>query len=339
MPDFVAALGQSNRIRAEVAKSALLDDLAIDLGCPQAMAFVRSVEVYGESLGMVNSTKNIDTLRSRCNVGLQTLETLAEQYPAIMALLRDAMGEDMIAAAGDRMAELAEEKVAALCAKALAAKTDATRDKHIAAAKAKAEELIALGYLTPAQAAALRASIQKHLAPKAAAPATVGTLVIPLFEVPYDDPDVGKTFVVRSGKSVEADAAFYGWTGGDIDEMRAALSVQTNPIDRHHLLQELVQQTYRRRKEPAMAALCQSTAETYLAEFAAIFPVLLKDWKGETYHISVFQHFATLLTEQGDYARAIQVCELALSKGLHDGTVSGFEGRIERIKKAAAKAA
>jgi hypothetical protein len=146
-------------------------------------------------------------------------------------------------------------------------------------------------------------------------------------------------FVTRLGKSVPADAAFFAWTGGDIDEMRAALSVQTNPIDRHHLLQELVHQTYRRRKEAAMAALCHSTAETYLAEFPTIFPVLVKDWKGETYHISVFQHFATLLTEQGDYIRAIQVCELALSKGLHDGTASGFEGRIQRIKKTAAKAA
>jgi hypothetical protein len=135
------------------------------------------------------------------------------------------------------------------------------------------------------------------------------------------------------------DAARDAWESGSIHVMQAALALKPGAVQRHFLLQELVQQTYRRRKEPAMAALCRSTAETYLAEFPALYPALVEDWRGAPVVISVFQQLATLLTEQGDYARAIQVCELALAKGLYDGTVSGFEGRIARIKKASAKVA
>jgi hypothetical protein len=150
----------------------------------------------------------------------------------------------------------------------------------------------------------------------------------------------GSPHVTRLGKSVPADAAFTAWSGGDIDEMRAAVSVQTNPIDRHHLLQELVHQTYRRRKEASMAALCQATAETYLQEFHHLYRALRRQLPDDTpVHITVFQHYATLLSERGNFTRAVEVCELALSEGLHDGTASGFQGRIARIKAAAAKAA
>ena len=49
-----------------------------------------------------------------------------------------------------------------------------------------------------------------------------------------------------------------------------------------------------------------------------------------------FQHYATLLTERGEFDRAIQVCESAIGFGLDDETRGGYEGRIERIKKRAA---
>jgi hypothetical protein len=40
-----------------------------------------------------------------------------------------------------------------------------------------------------------------------------------------------------------------------------------------------------------------------------------------------------VLDEDGRQDTAIAVCELALSLGLQDGTKTGFEGRITRLKK------
>lgn len=53
--------------------------------------------------------------------------------------------------------------------------------------------------------------------------------------------------------------------------------------------------------------------------------------------VSTFQQYATLLAERGEFQRAIRVCESAICFGLDDGTKKGYEGQIERIKKAAAR--
>ena len=63
-------------------------------------------------------------------------------------------------------------------------------------------------------------------------------------------------------------------------------------------------------------------------------------WSSEAGHdlprVPTFQHYATLLTERGQFERVIQVCESAIGFGLDDGTKGGYKGRIERIKKKAA---
>ena len=62
---------------------------------------------------------------------------------------------------------------------------------------------------------------------------------------------------------------------------------------------------------------------------------LKEDMGGTLPRVTTFQHYATVLTEDGEYEKAISICEKALEYGLHDNTKSGFEGRIERIKKKA----
>ena len=47
----------------------------------------------------------------------------------------------------------------------------------------------------------------------------------------------------------------------------------------------------------------------------------------------MFPYLATVLTEDGHYDEAIEVCRKAINFGLDDGTKSGFAGRIERIRK------
>lgn len=145
------------------------------------------------------------------------------------------------------------------------------------------------------------------------------------------------TYVTRMGQQVKAGEAFFASNSVDIPRMVAALEADSNLIDRHFLLQNLVAETYKRRSEPEMAELCAKVAEMHLAELPRIIPALKKDMGGEVPRISTFQHFATLLTERGEYERAISVCEDALRRQLHDGTKGGYQGRIERIKKKAAQ--
>jgi hypothetical protein len=155
----------------------------------------------------------------------------------------------------------------------------------------------------------------------------------------YDQFEEGKSYTTRGGKSVETDAVFDAWTSGELNAMVAVLGLRTHPVDRHHLLNCLVEAAYKRRDDPAMADLCASTAETYLAEFPVLLRAIRKESSDRfTPHIPVFQQYATLLTERKQFDRAVEICELAMRRKLQDNTQSGFEGRIERIKKLRAKA-
>ncbi|MBQ25085.1 hypothetical protein [Alcanivorax sp.] len=142
-----------------------------------------------------------------------------------------------------------------------------------------------------------------------------------------------KTYVTRQGQSVEADDVFHAWTSGSLSKMVDALESKTNLIDRHFLLMGIVDQAYKNRSVNENAALLQSVSEMHIAEFPTIKPALEKEMDGILPRVTTFQKYATFLTEKAEYEKAIEVCEQAIAHGLHDGTKSGFEGRIERIKK------
>lgn len=146
------------------------------------------------------------------------------------------------------------------------------------------------------------------------------------------------SYTTRQDKSVRTDAAFDAWTSGDLDQMLKAAKTETNPIDRHFLLQSIVDISYRQRKTEKYKNLCIEYAELHLKEFPAIAPALKKDMDGVLPRISTFQHYSTVLTEDGEFDKAMSICNLAIEYGLHDNTKSGYRGRIERIKKKAAKA-
>ena len=141
------------------------------------------------------------------------------------------------------------------------------------------------------------------------------------------------TFTLRQGKSVPVDDAFRAWTSGDLNQMIKAVSGKTNLVDRHFLLQSIVGATYKLRKEEKYRKLCHKYAEKHLQEFPTIVPALKKEMGGTLPRITTFQHYTTILTEDGEYEKAISICETAIDYGLHDNTKSGFEGRIARIKK------
>lgn len=145
-------------------------------------------------------------------------------------------------------------------------------------------------------------------------------------------------YTIRDGELVETDAVFYAWTSGDIAQMRAALAKKANLVDRHFLLMSLVDQSYKHCKDDSeLEKLCAEISEQHIQEFPEIKPALVKSLGGIIPRVTTFQKYATLLTEQSNFDRAVEVCEMAISHGLHDGTKGGFEGRIERIKRKATK--
>jgi hypothetical protein len=148
---------------------------------------------------------------------------------------------------------------------------------------------------------------------------------------------VTPSWVIRMGLSLPADAAFEAWTSGDLSRMIAALDSPTNLVDRHFLLQGIVQATYKRRSEVEMRQLCKKIGYQHVAELKDIAPALRVDFSGLLPRIVTFQSLATVLVEDGRYEEAIQLCRQAIALGLSDGTKGGYDGRIAKIQKLATK--
>lgn len=141
------------------------------------------------------------------------------------------------------------------------------------------------------------------------------------------------TTTIRFGKSVPVDDAFRAWSSGNLGEMLKAVNTRTNPIDRHFLLQSIVTESYKLRKEEKYRKICHEFAEKHLQEFPSLVPAIKEDMDGTLPRITTFQYYATILTENEEYEKAIEVCQKAISFGLIDGSKAGFEGRIKRILK------
>jgi hypothetical protein len=119
----------------------------------------------------------------------------------------------------------------------------------------------------------------------------------------------------------------------ELNRILKDLSKKTNPIDRHFLLQSIVGETYKRRKDTEMRKICNKIGVKHLSEFKDLAPFLKKEFGGVLPRVTTFQYLSTLLSEDGDYDRAIKICKMAISYGLKDGTSAGFEGRIKKIEK------
>lgn len=147
------------------------------------------------------------------------------------------------------------------------------------------------------------------------------------------EPSDSKKYIYRNGNMVKADEVFDSWTSGDLDKMLNVVNKPTNILDHHHLLMGIVNQTYKNRSDPKMAKICMETAEKHISEFPKILKALKEDMPDFLPRVSTFQQYATLLVELGNFQRAIEVCNKAIEYGLRDNTKTGFEGRIERIKR------
>lgn len=88
--------------------------------------------------------------------------------------------------------------------------------------------------------------------------------------------------------------------------------------------------------------------ENYCNKYLELVPDLIKSLKEEKqinkddkmiinanqYYEFVYKKLALAYEKQGDYQKAIEICQKSIDSGfVNDGTKSGFNGRIEKLKK------
>ncbi len=178
-------------------------------------------------------------------------------------------------------------------------------------------------------------------------------------------------FIQRFGREVPADAAFTAWTSADVSQMRAALKVRTNAVDRHHLLQTLANALYRKRGFDNFRAEFIEVASLHLSEMATLLTGLEIDdeqgrkareaafkeraeRRGQRYvtpkavrysppFVSTFEQLARTHLEDGDFAAAAAVWQRAFDvdyidkKGLRACLKSIDTKREKMAKSKAAK--
>lgn len=155
------------------------------------------------------------------------------------------------------------------------------------------------------------------------------------FETPATTESVMPESVI-SVPSQPMDIATPG-TWGNITLQRAFEEYQqaASVLERYTALQNIIAECYKQRKSTDYLSYGAQLAQPYL--------ILFRDAcaeKGQDVELKTtgFLHLATLLNDTQAFDAAIALCREALTLGLSDGTVTGFEGRISRIEKAQAKA-
>lgn len=124
---------------------------------------------------------------------------------------------------------------------------------------------------------------------------------------------------------------------GNITLQRAFEEYQQSAsvLERYTALQNIIAECYKQRKSADYLNYGAQLAQPYLLLFR---DACAEQGKGVELKTTGFLHLATLLNDTQAFDAAIALCREALTLGLSDGTVTGFEGRISRIEKAQAKA-
>jgi len=120
---------------------------------------------------------------------------------------------------------------------------------------------------------------------------------------------------------------------GDLQKMEEILPELVSPLDRHELLSAVIKKTYALRSQPAMRARLYEFGQVYIGEFDRMAPLLQKSSQGRPVEAPAIKSLAIALEEDRKFDAAIDLCRKALAWGLDDGTKTGYEGRIRRIKK------
>lgn len=120
---------------------------------------------------------------------------------------------------------------------------------------------------------------------------------------------------------------------GDLQEMVRLLGKTDTPMDRHHLLSALVGKAYAERIQPDMRKQLYEYGQIYTDEFDEIHPHLKDTGENGDVNAPVFKCMAIAMEEDMKFEEALALCQRALDYNLVDGTKTGYEGRIKRIRR------
>lgn len=124
------------------------------------------------------------------------------------------------------------------------------------------------------------------------------------------------------------------WSSLSVDSMLRVMHYKCSAFNRYMLLQQIIRGMYSQREDEQTRLSCIDYCEKFRTELPGLLPGLKNAFgDNEGPGGSVYKHYATILTEDGSYQEAIDICEEAIDKGMDDGTKTGFEGRIARIMK------
>lgn len=156
-------------------------------------------------------------------------------------------------------------------------------------------------------------------------------------QVPQKDevkqPDKSYKEILQEGKIRKAGETFEEWKSRYLNLILEQLPKTNNPIDKHFIYMRSVEHTYRERKDNRMRKLFKRIAIEHISEFDTFAEAWRRKFRLGLPQVPTFQYLTTVHTEDGEYDKAIAVCRKAMAFSLHDGTKSGFQGRIERIRK------
>lgn len=146
------------------------------------------------------------------------------------------------------------------------------------------------------------------------------------------------SYVFRQGKMVPTDEAFEALGSADLPRMLRAMQVKTNPVDRHFLLQGIVDWTYKQRTDPEMRRILYTAAGTHLIELPTLAKTLREEFRdvlgGALPSITTFEKYMRTLCEDGDFVTADGVCEIARTLGIElEELLAGMKRRVMGKRK------
>lgn len=105
------------------------------------------------------------------------------------------------------------------------------------------------------------------------------------------------------------------------------------PIDSHFFFQEVAESYYKQRaiREDAIN-LVINYCEKDIELFNIYKSLMIKEY-GSIPRLVTFQRLVIVYEKTNQIEKAIKICNLAIDNGLIDSTKSGFEGRLEKLKK------
>lgn len=154
--------------------------------------------------------------------------------------------------------------------------------------------------------------------------------------------DLKKEAAARAGEGMEAREASAENRGAGKQEkelqtdpldMESLLKGEPDPLARHYIYTRGIELAYARRAgNLEMRQKAAGFAQAYVDEFHSLKEAVFLDL-GESRYLPVFKQLAIMLEETKDFDKALSLCKKATLLGLDDGTKTGYQGRINRIKK------